>query len=128
MRKLRYVSLLVIVLVFGGYALIAYYPYIFSRRVVGEIVAVEKALPSNTYVSVSGQDPSPDIFSFAVGIRDGKTGEIVTASTEDRQWAVAKPGLCAEAQFFPYPPWRLDNWGTYYNARLIKLMDCEPKK
>lgn len=127
MRKLRYVSLLVILLVFGGYVLVAYYPYIFSRRVVGEITGVEKVLPASTYVAVSGQDPSPDVFSFAVGIRDGKTGEIVTASTEDRQWAVAKPGQCAEAQFFPYPPWDLAAWGTYYNARLLKLMDCEKK-
>nr|HRO68422.1 hypothetical protein [Pseudobdellovibrionaceae bacterium] len=58
-------------------------------------------------------------------VKDGKTGEIVTGPTEDRQWAVAKPGQCAEAEFFPYPPWEFPKWGTYYNVRLLMLRDCD---
>lgn len=124
MKKFRNIGLVLLFLVLGGYVLVAFYPYIFSRRVSGQISAVERVSPPTTVVTMSGQDPSSQIFSFAVGVKDGKTGEIVTGSTEDRQWAVARPGQCAEAVFFPYPPWQFDKWGTYYNVRLVRLHDC----
>jgi hypothetical protein len=75
----------------------------------------------------SGRQGIPDeqIFSFGVAIRDSK-GEIHTASSEDRQWAVAQAGQCVEAKYFPYAPWELSNAGTYHGARLIRLFDCPP--
>lgn len=125
LKKIRNFLLLAAVLFGTGYLLVSYYSYIFSRKVTGVIMAVEKVGNPMAVVTVNGQDPSPQIYSHAVGVKDVKTGEIVTASTEDRQWAVAKSGQCVEAEFFPYPPWRLEKWGTYFNARLLKLYECE---
>jgi hypothetical protein len=126
MKKIR--NFLAFIIVFGAvtYVVVAFYPYLFSRHIKGKITGVEKIVTPMTLVTVNGQDPSSQMFSYAVGIQDEKTKEILTASTEDRQWAVATVGLCAEAQFFPYPPWNLKKWGTYYNARLTKLHECEP--
>lgn len=124
MKKFRNISLVVVLLAIAFYVVFAFYPYIFSRRVIGPISGVEKVTPPMTVVTMSGQDPSSQIFSFAVGVSDTKTGEIVTGSTEDRQWAVARQGQCAEAIFFPYPPWQLEKWGTYYNVRLVRLYEC----
>jgi len=98
-----------------------FYSYVFARTVVGEIVDVKHA-------GATGFAVNREIaFSMAVAVKDGTSGEIVTASTEDRQWAVAKAGMCAEAKFFPYPPWDLEKSGTYYNARLVKLSECPAK-
>lgn len=127
MKQMRRIANIILVL-FGlsllGYTLVAFYPFIFSRSVKGVITAVQKVDPAMTILSVNGSDPTPQVFSYAVGVKDEKSGEILTSSTEDRQWAVAQPGQCAEARFFPYPPWTLDKWGTYHNARLLKLTDC----
>jgi hypothetical protein len=124
MKTFRNTTMIVLFLGLASYVLIAFYPYIFSRKVKGAITGVERVTEQMAIVTGGGAAPSSQIFSFAVAIRDDKTGEIVTGSTEDRQWAVATPGLCAEAEFFPYPPWELKKWGTYYNARLLKLYDC----
>lgn len=124
MKKVRNTLLLTIFLAVAIYVNVAFYPYIFSRKVKGTITAVERIMPPMAIMSRAGQDPSPQMFSFAVGIKDSKTGEILTASTEDRQWAVAREGLCVEAEFFPYAPWELGKWGTYYNARLLKMSEC----
>lgn len=124
MKKLRNVLFLFLFLSLSVYVLVSFYPYIFSRKVEGVIMAVERVTPPMAILTNPGQAASAQIFSFAVGVRDEKTGEIVTGSTEDRQWAVAKPGQCAEAEFFPYPPWEFPKWGTYYNVRLLMLRDC----
>jgi hypothetical protein len=71
--------------------------------------------------------PANQIFSYAVAIRDSR-GEIHTASTEDRQWAVAQKGQCVEAKYFPYPPWQLDKAGTYHSARLLRLYECDGQR
>ncbi|MNS97810.1 hypothetical protein D3C72_1321580 [compost metagenome] len=72
----------------------------------------------------SRNDITEKVFSFSVGIKDAKTGIIHTSSSEDRQWAVAQPGQCAEAVYLPYPPWVLKKRGTFFGARLIKLYEC----
>ncbi len=97
-----------------------FYSFIFARTVSGNIVGVEHVVQNNTIVSST----NPQVFSFAIAIKDAKTGEIVTGSSEDRQWAVARQGHCAEAKFFPYPPWNLSRAGTYFGVRLIRLEDC----
>lgn len=108
-----------------------YYSYIFAKRVQGEVVGI-KYLSDNMAI-VATQDsnapPSSKVFSFAVAIKDRKTGEIYTSSSEDRQWGVVKEGQCASAKFFPYPPWKFDKDGTYFNARLESLYEnCESIK
>jgi hypothetical protein len=124
--KLSFFSLL-LVLAVAGYVVYNYYSYIFARTVVGKIVGVDNVLQPTTIVQGNAAGNLPrQIFSFAVGIEDDK-GEIVTASSEDRQWAVVQKGQCAEAKFFPYAPWDLSKSGTYFGARLLKLYECPPK-
>jgi hypothetical protein len=121
--KLSLLSLL-LVLIAVGYVIFLYYPYIFARNVNGKIVGVEDVIQPTTIVQgIPGQKLPNQIFSYAVAIQDDK-GEIVTASSEDRQWAVVQKGQCAEAKFFPYPPWDFNKSGTYYGARLLKLSEC----
>lgn len=103
------------------YIVLFYYPYVFSKNVAGEIISVERAVPVNTIMG--GATISPDVYSFAVAIRT-PNGDIMTATSEDRQWAVVQKGQCATAKFFPYPPWKIERAGTYFGARLLKLNDC----
>jgi hypothetical protein len=115
--------LVFVVLILVVWGLIANYSVIFSKTVVGEITAVEKVELPGMLMTRSNEVTSK-IFSFAVGSKDAKTGEIYTASSEDRQWAVAAPGQCAEAVFLPYPFWELTKKDTYFGARLVKLYEC----
>ena len=131
MKAFRNTALILIMLILIAYIVVGYYEYIFSRNVVGVISKVERVNLPVTVMTVNGtqqqNDAQAQMFSFAIGIKDEKTGEINVASSEDRQWAVAQPGQCASAQYFPYPPWNLAKWGTYHNARLEKLSDCSAK-
>jgi hypothetical protein len=122
----RYLKILLLIVVLGllAFSFFEYYEFVFSQRVIGEIIEIERVTESPMILS-GGQNPPSQIFSFAIAIKE-KSGEIVTASSEDRQWAVAKRGMCVEAIYYPYPPWNLQKAGTYYNARLIKLMECAP--
>lgn len=106
------------------WAVLANYSVIFSRTIVGEITGVERIELPVALMAQVGADVSGKMFSFAIGIKDPETGEIHTASSEDRQWAVAQKGQCAEAVYLPYPPWDLSKKGTYFGARLIRLFEC----
>jgi hypothetical protein len=118
--KILLISLFVLV---TFYLLIEFYPFIFSRKVVGVLDAVERVNINVSLLQTGNTHVNPEFFSFAIGIKE-KSGEIVTSSAEDRQWMAAKPGLCVEARYYPYPPWRLDKSGTYFGARLLKMHDC----
>ncbi len=114
---------IIIILMMG---LINFYSIIFSRKVKGVVDSVQKMdLNVALMQTAANENLNPQLFSFAVAIKEA-SGEIVTASAEDRQWAVVKPGQCAEAVFYPYPPWKLDKANTYFGARLEKLSDCGP--
>jgi len=123
-RRMGLLALVVILAVGFVYG----YPYIFSRVIIGEITGAQHLLENTAIISSASpraQVPSK-IFSFAIAVRDHKTSEIVTGSSEDRQWAAVKEGQCARAEFFPYPPWQLDRAGTYHSVRLLNLYDnCE---
>lgn len=124
MKKVLIPIGLFIFLVGAGLIVFKFYEYIFAKTIRGVIIKVERVNQENMVIT-SGSRPVPaeTLFSFAVAIKDGK-GEIHTASSEDRQWAVAQHGQCAEAKYFPYPPWQLANAGTFHNARLLRLHDC----
>lgn len=122
--KFSKVLLVLIVLGVIAWVLVDNYSVIFSKSVVGEITGVERIELPVAFVTRPGADINNKLFSFAIGIKDRHTGEIYTASSEDRQWAVAQKGQCAEAQFLPYPPWELSKKGTYFGARLLKLYEC----
>jgi hypothetical protein len=107
------------------FAKISLWSFAFQRKVVGVVENVQR-VQLNVSLLQNSDSRTPvagEMFSFSVAIKE-PTGEIVTASSEDRQWAVVKPGQCAEAIYYPYPPWELDKSGTYFKARLIKLSDC----
>jgi hypothetical protein len=110
-------------LIGSGVIVWQFYSYIFAKTIVGEITGVERVTQPTTII---GNNTPAQIYSFAVAVRTPE-GEIHTASTEDRQWAVVQKGQCGEAKFFPYPPWNIEKSGTYFGARLIRLFDC-PKK
>lgn len=127
MQKIKSsVKILVVlaILASAGYISVRYYHIIFARIVVGKVEAVER-LTNPVVITGAGaaETPREQLFSFTVAIRD-KTGEIVTSSSEDRRWAVVKPGQCAKARFFPYPFWRFDKQGLYFGVHLIELFDC----
>jgi hypothetical protein len=117
-----------ILLLFVAVVLIAWiiasnYSFIFSKVVKGEILEVERVTQPT---AVIGSTVTPEqLYSFAVMIRS-ESGEIFSASSEDRQWAIAKKGYCVEARFYPYPPWNFDKADTYFNARLVKVLgECK---
>jgi hypothetical protein len=121
--KIKIIGILIflsLILISAG--VIQYYSYVFARHVNGEIVGIDRVTSPSAIIGRG--IPDSQIFSFAVAIQIAD-GEIITASTEDRQWAVAEKGQCAEAKFFPYPPWQLDKSGTYFGARLLKLHSCK---
>lgn len=125
MKKLVIALLLsLMLLIASGTMVYRYYGFLFAKHVAGKIENVERVNLPQAIIAGSASIPTSQIFSFAVAIRDDK-GEIHTASAEDRQWAVAQPGQCVEAKFFPYAPWQLDKAGTYYGARLLRLYDCK---
>lgn len=113
-----------LVLLVVGYVVLSNWSYVFAKTVKGEILEVERVTQANMVVG-PGTLPTAQAYSFAVAIKDA-SGEIFTSSSEDRQWAIAKKGFCVEAKFYPYPPWSLDKAGTYFNARLQKLVECKP--
>lgn len=124
LKQILYSLIGAAVLVSIGWGVIAYYPYIFSKTVVGTIEKVER-VDMNLAVMApqAGEKLNPQLHTYAVAIKTS-TNEIVTASSEDNRWAVATSGQCVEAKFFPYPPWRIDRAGTFFGARLVKLSVC----
>jgi hypothetical protein len=128
MRKFLNSFILVLFLGVTGYVFYTYWSMIFSKTIKGVITDVER-VNSPTVVVGGGFNSATnkEMFSYAVAIKQ-KDGDIATASSEDRQWAVAQKGLCAEARFYPYPPWDFEKAGTYFNARLIRLYVCEEGK
>ena len=124
MKKAFSMLLGVLGLIVVGFVLVNWYPYIFAKNVDGVIYGVERVEVPMAIVAVDGARPTSQIFSFAVAVKDNKSGEIYTASSEDRRWAVVQKGQCAEVKFLPYPPWSLSRSGAYFGARLIRLYEC----
>ena len=116
--------LLFLLAVVGSVIAVKYYDYVFAKTVTGQVVGVERVNTNETIITSGSAIPASQIFSFAVAIKDS-AGEIHTASSEDRQWAVVQKGQCGEALYYPYPPWDLNRARTYHNARLLRLFDCQ---
>jgi hypothetical protein len=127
MKKALYILFSMVVLGIIVFVLVNWYSYIFSVKVDGEIYGVERVEAPLAVLTTEGTKPASQVFSYAVAVRDSKTGEIFTASSEDRRWAVVQKGQCAEVKFLPYPPWSLTRAGSYFGARLIRLYDCPAK-
>jgi hypothetical protein len=115
-------SILAVVGLFVVWVFIFNWSFVFKKKIVGEVVAVERVMGSMAIITQSqNQQINPQAFSFSVGIKDKITGEIHMASSEDRKWAAVTKGNCVVAAFFPYPPWRtFDKGMTDHNARLLR--------
>lgn len=122
MKKWLFLFVLLLVLSLSGFISIRYWPYVFAKTVEGELIEVQR-VDASTALLGTRSTKDKDLFSFAIAVRS-IDGEIFTSSSEDRQWAVAHKGQCAQVKIFPYPPWELSKGGTYFNARLVKLKDC----
>lgn len=107
------------------FGFVNYYSYIMSKDVVGTVTGIER-LNSDNLILSGGKNGDAVMFSFAVSIKT-KLGQIFTSSAEDRQWAVVKENQCVRARFYPYPFWNLEKSGTYFNARLIEIIECESR-
>ncbi|MDX9730444.1 MAG: hypothetical protein RBT63_01620 [Bdellovibrionales bacterium] len=112
-----------LVLVGVGFILVTYYSYIFSRTVVGRIDNVARVTGVTAMIGGARSLTESQLHLFSVSIRQ-PNGEMITAISEDGQWAIAKSGLCVKAKYYPYPPWNLKRAGTYFNARLLTMADC----
>lgn len=117
-----FVALVVVGLV--GFVLVNWYSFIFAKTVVGVVTGVERVEAPMTVITNNGANLANQVFSFAVAVKDTNSGEIFTASTEDRRWAVVKVHQCAVVKFLPYPPWSLSRSGAYFGARVIQVYDC----
>ena len=123
MQMLKKISkyLLYFIISFSAiYFLASNWYFIFKKRIVGQVEAVEKVQGVMTVITNSQEPVNPQAFSFSVAIRDLKTQEIHMASSEDRKWAAVQKGNCVVAAFFPYAPWNLSKGTTDHNARLLK--------
>ncbi|MEK7356218.1 MAG: hypothetical protein AAB250_07190 [Bdellovibrionota bacterium] len=123
LKKFSLGLVVVVVLVAVGFFLVTQYSFIFSKTIEGRIIGVDRITESTL---IMGRQLSPDaMFSFAVAIEDQETKKVYTASSEDRQWGVAKHCARARAKFYPYPFWNFEKAGTFFNARLLELYDCQ---
>lgn len=99
------------------------YGWVFSKSVRGVVVRNERV---TNPTALLGARTTPEMMhSYAILIRS-EDGELITASSEDRQWAIVAPGYCLVAKLYPYPFWELDKGGTYGNARVERIFECPP--
>jgi hypothetical protein len=114
-----------VILTIGGifYLFFQFYSYIFARTVIGRIDNVARVTGVTAMIGGARTLTESQLHMFSVSIRQ-PNGEMVTATSEDGQWAIAKAGLCVKAKYYPHPPWNLKQAGTYFNARLLSMADC----
>lgn len=113
-------SLAILVLVLANYSVV------FSKSIAGEVIGIERVAEPTVVLAGDQRLSNTQVFSFAVALKQAD-GEIFTASSEDRQWAVVHKGQCVVAKFFPYPFWHFEKSGTFFGARLLKIQgDCAP--
>ncbi|MGZ3691923.1 MAG: hypothetical protein ACXVAX_10495 [Pseudobdellovibrio sp.] len=129
LKKLRKWLIIILCVAFVVWLFGANWSFLFKKKVVGEVVAVEKVNPSAVAVltgEAAADKLNPQVFSFSVGIKNKNSGEIFMASSEDRQWAAVEKGNCVVAVYFPYPPWEVLKANTSHNARLLRnYTNCE---
>ena len=94
------------------------FSFVFKSKVVGEVQKVEHI--GVQAVITNNQPINPQVFSFAVSVKDLRSNEIHVASSEDRKWGAVQPGNCVVAAFFPYEPWKLSKGMSDRNARLLQ--------
>lgn len=112
--------LVVFCVVLLAWIILGNWSFIFKKRIIGEVVKVERIAAPVAIVNNAGDPLNKENFSFSVAIKDLNTTEIHVASSEDRKWGAVQPGNCVVAAFFPYPPWNFSRGMTDHNARLLR--------
>lgn len=65
---------------------------------------------------------------FAVALKSvSSDNELLTAQSSDPRWSVVKSGLCASVTLYPAPPWNFRSYGSYNDARIMRLYECNDK-
>lgn len=125
MKKFKKIFLSVLLAAVVIYIFGFNWSFVFKKKIIGEIVAVEKV--NDALILAGANQPiNSQVFSFSVGIKDLHSGEIHMSSSEDRQWAAVQKGNCVVAAYFPYPPWNLNKANTNHNARLLRnFVSCD---
>jgi hypothetical protein len=115
------ILVIVAVLLVVGALVISNYEWVFSKRVTGKVLDVERVTDPT---AVLGSRPTEaQMYSYSILIQ-GDDGTLYTSSSEDRQWQVVKKGYCVDALLFRYPPWHLDRANTFFNARVKAVRVC----
>ena len=111
-------TMLFFIVVVGGGSYLVYQKYglLFAKSIDGQIVALETIQ--------NFERRHPDDSGYAVGVQNA-AGEIFAAKSLGEEWRIAHKGQCIRAKFFPYPPWDLQNRGTYWGVRVLNLKNCE---
>lgn len=100
---------------------IANWSYVFSKNVSGKVIDVKRVTDPT---AILGARTTPEqMFSYAV-LLQGQDGKLYTATSEDRQWQVVKPGYCVDALLYRYPPWALSKANTFFNATVKDIKIC----
>jgi hypothetical protein len=120
------VKLLILILIAAGalWFVIDNWSWVFSKRVKGEIINVERVTEQTAILGSRVTDAQMHTYSILI---QGEDGRMYTSASEDSQWQVAKKGFCVEALLYRYPPWRLSLAGNFFNARLVELSQCKVK-
>jgi len=124
MNKVRgFVKALIIlgVLVAVGVFVVTNYSWVFSKRVRGVVIDVQR-VTSPTAV-FGNRATEAQMYSYSVLVQ-GEDGVLYTSSSEDRQWQVVKKGYCIDALLYRYPPWHFDKGNNFFNARVEQIRVC----
>lgn len=123
LKSLLFWVFLLVIAAGAGAFVVVNYSWVFAKRIHGEIMDVQRV---TNPTAIMGKTTDAQIHSYAILIQN-EDGKLYTASSDDRQWQVARRGYCVDALFYVYPPWNLEQAGTYFNARLNEMRVCPGK-
>lgn len=97
------------------------YSWVFAKKVKGQVVDVQRVTAPTAIIG--GRISDAQMYSYSVLIK-GEDNILYSASSEDRQWQVVKPGYCIDALLYRYPPWTFEKAGSFFNARVEQIRVC----
>jgi len=100
---------------------ISNYSWVFAKKVKGQVVDVQRVTAPTAIIG--GRVTDAQMYSYSVLIK-GDDNILYSASSEDRQWQVVKPGYCIDALLYRYPPWTFDKAGSFFNVRVEQIRIC----
>ena len=94
-------------------------PLMFRSTEIGTVMECTQMSPAAMMMSRHAN--ANLMFSSAVAMQL-PSGEIMTFSTEDRQFGAVAKGDQIKVMVSKYPPWEFTKAGTYYNGRLLGIL------